>query len=146
MPATLYQRPDLGAIYLPVGQMLQIDRVLESTNGRIVGEMDIGSHWAFPMHFPTDPIFPGCLLIEAAGQLVAIWAWRAGLRGKPRMAKVSAEFKDAIVPGDAVITLTATVNMRRHICLGTVELTTRNRPVATVKPVIVIVADANGIS
>ncbi|MGH7988814.1 MAG: 3-hydroxyacyl-ACP dehydratase FabZ family protein, partial [Limisphaerales bacterium] len=80
----IYSRSGLEVIFLPVKQMLQIDRVLTINEGHIVCEMDISRHWVFPMHFPSDPIFPGSLLIEAAGQVVAIWAWHVGLRGHPR--------------------------------------------------------------
>jgi 3-hydroxymyristoyl/3-hydroxydecanoyl-(acyl carrier protein) dehydratase len=55
--------------------MRQISRVTAVDAEGIVGEMDLGDgHWVYPGHFPGDLIFPGCLLVEAAGQLVALWA------------------------------------------------------------------------
>ena len=141
MTEALYQRTDLHSVYLPIDQMLQIDRVLNATDHGIVCEMDLPGHWVFPMHFPNDPIFPGSLLIEAAGQAVAIWGWHHGLRGKPRMAKVNAEFDSPVLISDGVITFKAKIRQRKHICLGTVEVLAQGRKVATIEPVIVVVAD-----
>jgi len=138
---TSYERAALEATYLPRGQMLQIDRVRVVDDARIVCEMDVDpGHWVFPMHFPGDPIFPGSLLIEAAGQAVALWGWEAGLRGRPRMAKVSAEFENPVLAGDRTVTLDAVVRRRRNICLGTVTVTVSAgaRRVATITPVIVV--------
>ena len=141
MTASQYCRAELGATYLPVGQMLQIDRVDQIAGDRIVCEMHIdASHWVFPLHFPDDPIFPGCLLIEAAGQVVALYGWEAGLRGRPRMAKVSAAFEQPVLAEDTRLTLTATVRRRRNMCFGSVEIRAGERLVGTVEPVIVVLA------
>lgn len=143
--AVTYARSDLAAMYLPVGQMLQIDRVLSVGGNEIVCEMDLGTgHWVFPLHFPGDPIFPGCLLVEAAGQVVAIWGWHAGLRGRPRMAKVTASFECAVAEADGPLTLKASVKLRKNICFGSVAISARGRPVATVEPTLVIVKGENG--
>lgn len=142
MTATRYTREDLATIYMPIGRMLQIDRVAEVDGEHIVCEMDVGSgHWVFPLHFPGDPIFPGSLLIEAAGQVVAIWGWHSGLRGKPRLARVSAAFERPVLPHDLHLTLRATVRRRGRICVGAVEIAASGRRVATVEPVIAIVPD-----
>ncbi len=100
--------------------------------------MDVWNHWVFPMHFPSDPIFPGSLLIEAAGQTVAVWAWHAGLRGRPRMLRVSAKFKSPVLQGDGTITFRAEVHQRKNICLGTVEVNSGDRAVAEVRSMIMI--------
>lgn len=143
-----YQRADLHSMYLPVGNMLQIDRVVAVDERGIVCEMDVDpSHWVFPLHFPDDPIYPGCLQVEAAGQVVAIWAWHNGLRGRPRLAKVTAEFEQPIVPQPGPVVFTGTIRLRRNICLGTVEITAGGQPAATVELALVIVpegADGNG--
>jgi 3-hydroxymyristoyl/3-hydroxydecanoyl-(acyl carrier protein) dehydratase len=128
-------------MFLPAGQMLQLDRVIEVSGPRIVCEMDIDAgHWVFPLHFPGDPVFPGCLLIEAAGQTVAVHGWHAGLRGNPRMAKVSASFESPVIATDRRLRLTGTVRTRRGICFGAVEITADGRAVATVETVIAVVA------
>jgi len=135
-----YERASLGATYLPVGQMLQLDRVLAVDSEQIVAEMDINpEHWVFAMHFPGDPIFPGCFLIEAAGQLVALWGWESGLRGRPRMAKASAEFEIPVRAEDRTVTLRGAVRRRRNMCFGTVQVLARERTVAKIEAVIVVV-------
>jgi 3-hydroxymyristoyl/3-hydroxydecanoyl-(acyl carrier protein) dehydratase len=136
-----YERATLGATFLPVGQMLQLDRVTAVDDTSITAEMDVTpEHWVFPMHFPGDPIFPGCFLIEAAGQLVALWGWEAGLRGRPRMAKASAEFESPVFATDRTVTLKGSVRRRRNMCFGTVNVLAGERTVATIETVIVIVS------
>ncbi|MGH7537390.1 MAG: 3-hydroxyacyl-ACP dehydratase FabZ family protein [Gemmatimonadales bacterium] len=140
MTAVRYERAELGATYLPVGKMLQLDRVLEVLGDRIVAAMDIKpEHWVFAEHFPGDPIFPGSFLIEAAGQLVALWGWEVGLRGRPRMAKASAQFENPVLAEDGTVTLRAQVRRRRNMCFGAVEVQSGERKVATVEVVIVVV-------
>ena len=85
---------DLNTPFLPVGQMRQIARVTELAGPSIAGEVDLGpEHWAFAQHLPGDPVFPGSLIVEAAGQLVALWAWASGQRGRPRYLRANAEFR-----------------------------------------------------
>lgn len=141
MTVVHYERATLGATFLPVGQMLQLDRVTAVDDSSITAEMDVSpEHWVFPMHFPGDPIFPGCFLIEAAGQLVALWGWEAGLRGRPRMAKTSAEFESPVFATDRTVTLKGSVRRRRNMCFGTVDVLAGERTVATIETVIVIVS------
>jgi len=140
-----YERATLGATFLPVGQMLQLDRVTAVAGERITAEMDVSpGHWVFPMHFPGDPVFPGCFLIEAAGQLVALWGWDAGLRGRPRMAKASAEFESPVCADDKTVTLDGSVRRRRNMCFGTVSFLASGRAVAKIDVVIVVVPEENG--
>ena len=129
-------------IFLPVGQMLQIDRVCEVTGDRVVCEADLEHSWVFPLHFPGDPIFPGSLLIEGAGQAIAIWAWENELRGEPRLVRVQAEFRSPVRPGDAVLTYVGAVRRRRNICVGSVSVLCGGRPVAQVKGSLVVTTPA----
>lgn len=133
MDVLLYDRASLSQVYLPVGQMLQIDRVVEITSDTVRCEMDLGQHWVFPLHFPKDPIFPACLMIEAAGQAIAIWAWHHRLAGNPRLARVKASFASGVRPGDGVLSLVGRVRRRRNICVGVVELFCGERAVAEVE-------------
>lgn len=135
----VYQRSELESIFLPVKQMLQIDRVSDIELDRITCEMDIAEHWVFPLHFPSDPIFPGSLLIEAAGQTVAIWAWNKGLRGNPRMVTVKAGFYSPILPEEKLIKFTARVRQRKNVLLGNVDVIVNDQKVAEIKPVIIII-------
>lgn len=145
MTAVRYERATLGATFLPVGQMLQLDRVHTVDGECITAEMDLTpEHWVFPMHFPGDPVFPGCFLIEAAGQLVALWGWEAGLRGRPRMARASAEFESPVCATDRTVTLQGIVRRRRNMCFGTVNVVAGQRTVAKIEAVIVVVAGDNG--
>jgi 3-hydroxymyristoyl/3-hydroxydecanoyl-(acyl carrier protein) dehydratase len=133
MNQPVYLRSDLAAVYLPVEQMLQIDRVLEVTADAIRCEMDLEQHWVFPLHFPGDPIFPACLMIEAAGQAIAIWAFHHQVAGQPRLARVNASFSSGVRPDDGVLSLVGRVRRRRNICVGTVQLFVGERAVAEVE-------------
>src|SRR5471030_1723125 len=113
--------------------MLQIDRVMEVAADGVRCEMDLAGHWVFPMHFPNDPIFPACLMIEAAGQAIAIWAWHHQLPGNPRLARVRASFTSAVHPQDHVLTVRATVRRRKQICIGHVELSIGERRAAEIE-------------
>ena len=65
---------DLDKTFLPVGPMRQITSVTAFCEASIVCEMSLDSHWVYPVHFPDDPILPASLMIEAAGQVTALWA------------------------------------------------------------------------
>jgi 3-hydroxymyristoyl/3-hydroxydecanoyl-(acyl carrier protein) dehydratase len=125
-------------IFLPIGQMLQIDRVREVTGDRVVCEMDLERSWVFPLHFPGDPIFPGSLIIEGAGQAIAIWAWENELRGDPRLVRVEAEFRRPVVPKDGVLTYVGTIKRKRNVCVGVVSVMCGERQVAQVKGSLVV--------
>jgi len=137
-----YERSELGTTFLPVGQMLQIDRVFQIVNAHLVCEVDVKGHWTFPIHFPSDPIFPGTLLIEAAGQAIAIWAWHIGARGRPRLGKVSAKFENPVLPDDETIRLEVSVRQKKNVFLGDVNLYVLDKKIAAVKAMIIIVPEA----
>lgn len=140
-PSTfIYTRSELEATFLPVGQMLQIDRVTEISPDRIVCEMDIARHWVFPLHFPSDPVFPGSLLIEAAGQAVAVLAWHMGIRGKPRLVKVTARFESCVLPQDETLSLVAAVRRRKNAFCGVADLSVPGRSVAQIEPMVIIIS------
>jgi 3-hydroxymyristoyl/3-hydroxydecanoyl-(acyl carrier protein) dehydratase len=136
-----YHRSELDTTFLPAGQMLQIDRVFEIINGHLVCEMDVRDHWTFPIHFPTDPIFPGTLLIEAAGQAIAIWAWQVGARGRPRLVKVTANFESPVLPHDETVRLITTVRRKNNVFRGEVELSVLDKKIATVEALLIIVPE-----
>ena len=142
LKSVLYTRAELETIFLPTKQMLQLDRVLEIKDDRIVCELDISNHWVFPMHFPGDAIFPGTLLIEAAGQTVATWAWHAGLRGHPRMVRVKAKFENPVLPEHKTVKVIASVRQRKNVFLGNVELFVSEQKAAEIKPVIIIIPNS----
>ena len=134
---------DLEGTFLPVAQMRQISRVTELDGALISGEVDLGTeHWVYPQHFPGDPIFPGTLMIEAAGQLVALWAWANGERGRPRLVRVQAEFRCPVGPGEQRLALRGEVRRKRNLCLGKVAVQGAAGEVATVTAVLVILPAA----
>lgn len=134
---------DIDATYLPVQQMRQIARVTALDGASITGEVDLGSeHWVYAQHFPGDPIFPGTLIIEAAGQLVALWAWADGQRGRPRLVKTSAEFRAPVESEDPQIVLDAVVRRKRHLNFADVTVRTQRQVVASVSMVLAVVPAA----
>lgn len=130
---------DLDTTFLPVAQMRQIARVTDLDGGMIEGEVDLGpDHWVWEQHFPGDPIFPGTLLIEAAGQLIALWAWAQGQRGKPRLVRTSAEFHSPVGQWAPGLVLTGEVRRKRHLNFGSVQIMSEGILVATVEAVLVV--------
>ena len=95
--------------YLPQRYpILMIDRVLECEPGkRIVALKNVTINEPhFPGHFPTRPVMPGVLILEAMAQAAAILALRT-LDAKPDDKSVyyyagidNARFKRPIEPGD----------------------------------------------
>ncbi len=132
---------DVDGAFLPVGHMRQISRVTHLDGAEIVAQLDLGAHWVFPEHFPGDPIFPGSLLIESAGQLVALWAWAAGQRGRPRLVRTGAEFHRPVTPVAPAITLRASVRRKRHLNFASVEIRALGEHVATVDVVLAVLGE-----
>ncbi len=81
-----------GNARLPVGNMLMADRIVtinedggQYGKGEIIAELDINPDlWFFDCHFPTDPVMPGCLGLDAMWQMVGFFlAWK-GNKGRGR--------------------------------------------------------------
>ncbi|UTW05656.1 bifunctional 3-hydroxydecanoyl-ACP dehydratase/trans-2-decenoyl-ACP isomerase (plasmid) [Amphritea atlantica] len=81
-----------GNARLPVGNMLMMDRVTMITGeggkygkGYIEAELDIHPDlWFFECHFPTDPVMPGCLGLDAMWQIVGFFLGWRGNKGRGR--------------------------------------------------------------
>lgn len=81
-----------GNARLPVGNMLMLDRIIEISDtggdygkGFIHAELDIHPDlWFFECHFPSDPVMPGCLGLDAMWQLVGFYLGWRGNPGKGR--------------------------------------------------------------
>lgn len=130
---------DVDQSFLPVAQMRQVTRVIEFEGGLIVGEVDLGAHhWVWPQHFPDDPIFPGSLMIEAAGQLVALWAWGNGARGRPRIVRAGAEFHSPVSRWTPKLLMRGQVRRRRNLYFGTVVIWAEQTQVASVEAVLAV--------
>jgi 3-hydroxyacyl-[acyl-carrier protein] dehydratase/trans-2-decenoyl-[acyl-carrier protein] isomerase len=82
----------LGNARLPTDNMLMLDRITNITGdkgafgkGEIIAELDINPDlWFFSCHFPTDPVMPGCLGLDAMWQLVGFFLGWRGNPGKGR--------------------------------------------------------------
>ena len=131
---------DIDATYLPIQLMRQVARVTALDGPAITGEVDLGSaHWVYAQHFPGDPIFPGALIIEAAGQVVALWAWSDGQRGRPRLVKTTAEFRAPVEIEDPVLLVDAVVRRKRHLNFAEVTVRTPRQVVANISLVLAVV-------
>jgi 3-hydroxymyristoyl/3-hydroxydecanoyl-(acyl carrier protein) dehydratase len=130
---------EIDQTFLPVGRMRQISRVMQVDGATIMGEMVLGpDHWVWPEHFPGDPIFPGTLMIEAAGQLLALWAWAQGDRGRPRLVTTSAEFHSPVGRDATHLQLEARVRSKRHLYFGSIQVSCGRVEVATVVAVLAV--------
>lgn len=77
-----------GNARLPVDNMLMMDRITHISKtggafdkGEITAELDISPDlWFFDCHFPSDPVMPGCLGLDAMWQIVGFYL---GWRGNP---------------------------------------------------------------
>ena len=98
---------------------LLLDRVLEYTeNESIVGLKNVTVNEPFFQgHFPTEPVMPGVLIIEALAQASGILMMKSNNinlhKQRFYLAGIdSARFKRKVIPGDALI-LTVTVKKAR---------------------------------
>ncbi len=81
-----------GNARLPVGNMLMMDRITSISDdggqfgkGEIIAELDINPDlWFFECHFPTDPVMPGCLGLDAMWQIVGFYLGWRGNKGRGR--------------------------------------------------------------
>lgn len=134
---------DLNTPFLPVGHMRQISRVTELAGPSIAGEVDLGpEHWAFAQHLPGDPVFPGSLIVEAAGQLVALWAWASGQRGRPRYLRATAEFRLPVERAAARLVLRGEVMRKRNMHFATIAVAAGGVQVASVAVVLAVIQAA----
>ena len=130
---------NLDETFLPIGKMRQITAVTAFFESKIVCEMALDEHWVYPIHFPDDPILPASLMIEAAGQVTALWAWLSGQRGKPRMVKASGDFRAPCGPRDCVLTFRANIRKKRFLNFGTVSVLIGSQEIATIDNCIAVV-------
>jgi len=85
---------------------LLVDRIIESSEGRIVGIKNVTINEPFFQgHFPGHPIMPGVLIIEAMAQVGGIGALSMkGNQGKLAyfLSIDNAKFRKPVVPGDVL--------------------------------------------
>lgn len=81
-----------GNARLPAPPMLMMDRIIEINadggefgKGQMIAELDIKPElWFFDCHFPTDPVMPGCLGLDAMWQLIGFYLGWLGNPGRGR--------------------------------------------------------------
>lgn len=102
-----------GNAQLPTDNMLMLDRITHvSTTGGAYGkgelraELDIHPDlWFFRCHFPTDPVMPGCLGLDAMWQLVGFFlAWKGNLGRGRALGAGEIKFTGQILPTAKCVT------------------------------------------
>ena len=102
-----------GNARLPIDNMLMMDRITMITGeggkfgkGYIEAELDIHPDlWFFACHFPTDPVMPGCLGLDAMWQLVGFFLGWRGNKGRGRaLGSGEVKFTGQILPTSKKVT------------------------------------------
>ncbi len=100
---------------------LMVDRIIEIGEDYVVGIKTIGvNEWYFQGHFPSEPVMPGVLIVEAMAQTGGILVLKdvdEPEKYSTYFAKIdNTRFKKKVVPGDVlVMRLQITEPMRRSI-------------------------------
>ena len=135
-----------GNAQLPTPNMLMMDRITSISEtggtfdkGEMKAELDITPDlWFFDCHFPGDPVMPGCLGLDAMGQLVGFYLGWLGNPGHGRALGVGeVKFTGQVLP--TAKTVKYHINMKRVISRklvlgigdGTVEVDGREIYTAT---------------
>lgn len=113
---------------------LLIDRVTAIENGkRIVALKNVTINEPFfNGHFPSEPVMPGVLIIEALAQTAAVLAYESVIATDPNKQRIvylagidGARFKKMVVPGDQLILTVEVDRIMRNIgkfkCRATVD-------------------------
>jgi len=111
-----------GNAQLPMPNMLMMDRIISISNdggafgkGHMIAELDIKPElWFFDCHFPTDPVMPGCLGLDAMWQLVGFFlGWKGG-KGRGRaLGAGDVKFTGQVTPKNKLVTYR--IDMKRVI-------------------------------
>lgn len=124
-----YSKADLDGMFnvidppemqLPSAPMRMIDRIIEVSDsggkygrGFLIAEFDIHPElWFFKCHFPSDPVMPGCLGVDALWQSLGFFLARANYKGKGRALGVGeVKFFGEVLP--SAKTVTYRIDMKR---------------------------------
>ena len=111
-----------GNARLPIPPMLMMDRVIEINEtggefgkGEMIAELDINPDlWFFDCHFPTDPVMPGCLGLDAMWQMIGFYLGWLGNPGRGRaLGSGEVKFTGQVLPTAKKVTYR--INMTRVI-------------------------------
>ena len=111
-----------GNAQLPIDEMLMLDRIThisetggDFNKGLIVAELDINPElWFFKVHFPGDPVMPGCLGLDAMWQLVGFFLGWKGNPGRGRaLGSGEVKFTGQVLPSNQMVRYT--IHMKRVI-------------------------------
>lgn len=89
----------------------------------------------FQGHFPTEPIMPGVLMVEALAQVGAVVLLsQEGFKGKTAYfaAINSAKFKDKVVPGDVLYLEVEIIKQKGPMGIGRAKATKEDGKVAVI--------------
>ncbi|MBT8145391.1 MAG: 3-hydroxyacyl-ACP dehydratase FabZ [Gammaproteobacteria bacterium] len=110
--------------YLPQRYpFLLVDRIVEMELGKsVVGYKNVTVNEPFFVgHFPSEPIMPGVLIIEALGQVAGVLGFKSQGK-KPKdgyqylfVGVDNARFRRPVVPGDRLMLMAEMENFRRGI-------------------------------
>ena len=101
-----------GNARLPIDNMLMVDRIThisseggDAGKGEMIAELDIDpSKWFFACHFPSDPVMPGCLGLDAMWQLVGFFLGWRGNPGRGRaLGSGEVKFTGQILPSHSLV-------------------------------------------
>jgi 3-hydroxyacyl-[acyl-carrier protein] dehydratase/trans-2-decenoyl-[acyl-carrier protein] isomerase len=121
-----------GNARLPVDNMLMMDRIAHISSegglfgkGEIIAELDINPDlWFFDCHFPSDPVMPGCLGLDAMWQLVGFFL---GWRGNPGRGRAlgcgEVKFTGEILPSASKVVYNINIKrvIERKLIMGIAE-------------------------
>jgi len=118
-----------GNARLPVDKMLMMDRITHISSeggafdkGEIIAELDIHPDlWFFDCHFPSDPVMPGCLGLDAMWQLVGFFLGWRGNPGRGRaLGSGDVKFTGQILPTAQKVTYNITMKrvIERKLIMG----------------------------
>ena len=104
-----------------------VDRILEhDPAGRLLAVKNVtGAEDFFAGHFPSQPVMPGVLILEALAQAAGIWLLKAA--PDPRWVEIrvvgfdEAKFRRPVVPGDQLIMELVIVNRRSRMAQMTAK-------------------------
>lgn len=123
-----------GNARLPAPPMLMMDRIVkidaeggEAGKGIMIAELDIKPElWFFDCHFPTDPVMPGCLGLDAMWQLVGFYLGWLGNPGRGRaLGSGEVKFFGQVLPSAKKVTykIEFTRLIQRKLVVGVANAT-----------------------